>query len=1041
MADPSLAPARNARALVASAKKVHLQEAGARKQIGQRQDWQAEAWAYFREVPEVSFGAMWLANAMSKVALFAGWQLEDGTVVPVNHEKATDVPQGLATAALAEMARLRDEVGGQARINYLATLNLEVVGEFFLHGRMAQPEAGVPGTEGYRPAEPEVWAVRSTSQIAPTRNQDQLGRTVFVLKETPGDDKGRPIDNDTETVIRVWQEDPEWSDLAYCHFRPCLSDAELLMLLLNQQKAEAKSRQAPGILLVPSELSFAEDGSDVEGGDSQDQPEQNPFIAALMDALTEPIKDPQSAASVMPLVISGPAEYLKPDVFRLLSFARTTDATLDARIEARINRLARGLNVPVEVVMGHMSTTFSNAEQIDEDAYSDHVEPRATMLADGVRYGFLIPNLIAAGYDPMVLERLRVGVEAGALTPSQTAEENADSLFQAGAISLAAYRRLKGSTEEDAPNDEEAMLQLALRKGIFTADLTLALLQKAGIDLGVSINAESSQAVVVDDSAPAPAEDPPAEEPDPPADDEAVTAAGTRNVSRETFGRRLAEVDRDLRARLQGAVELTMDRALERAGNRVRAKVQDPALRAAAREVAPHRVCEHIGRRHGPEVLTAAGFQTSELLDGAWESFGSEFKLWGRQAGDQALDVVSEHLSGFTKAQRESMKLRQLESIDEAWAWLQQALSDVGAEILFNTDRGAVSAIANDLGEWATDARVPPGIIRQALALAGGARGLGGEPGILRPANLYPVGGVATGEIVMDGITEAGGQVEAFRWVYGPGRRSRFDPHHALDGAVFQNLDDSALVNRTGWPKFPHFYPGDHRGCLCDFEPIVVDLAAAKAMGLSIPTAVAEPAVEPVKVPPLPKYGAFKETTKVDGNWSAKKVAERTRAKLDAAPMDQREAHFGYTRGAHYDMNGALRGDPNIDMTDALADQIRSMDDLMESTAFSFSRPTTLYRGVSRLEMEAIRAYRPGQSFVLDGYTSTSLSPETALQFADEIGERVVRIEVPAMKARFLGGHPTEHEVILGRAGEFEVAAVDDSGVLLRWKANHVRND
>lgn len=1039
MADPSLAPVVRHRALVAAATKVQLQEAGpARKQLGRRQQWQQEAWAYFREVPEVSFATMWLANAMSKVVLYAGWELDDGTVVPVNHEKAIEAgaPATIADAAIAEMARLRDEVGGQARLNYLATLNLEVVGECFLHGRNAQEEQGVPGTDTYRPAEPEVWAVRSVSQLEATRNTDAVGRTIFKVKADPDDADGRTIDNDRETVIRIWQEDPEWPDLAYCHFRPCLSDAELLMLLINQQKAEAKSRQAPGILLVPSELSFAEDGADTEGGDTQEQPEQNPFVSALMDALTEPIKDPASAAAVMPLVISGPAEYLKPDVFRLLSFARTSDASLDGRIEARVRRLSRGLNVPVEVVMGHMSTTFSNAEQIDADAYEDHVEPRARMLADGIRYGFLIPNLVAAGYSEEDLARLRVGAEAGALTPSATAEDNADALLAAGAISLVAYRRLKGASDEDAPDEREALLQLAARKGIFTADLTLALLQKAGIDLGVTINTESSQAVIVEDGATPP---PPDEEDPPPPPDEAegnqVTAGGARNVSRETFGRRLSAIDRDLRARMQGAVELAMDRALERAGNRVRAKVQDATLRASAREVAPHRVVEHLARRFGPGAVTAAGFQADDLLEGAWDGFAAEFKLWARQAGDQALDVVGEHLSGFTRAQRESMQLRQLSSIDEAWAWLQQALSDVGSEVLFNTERGAVTALANDVGEWAADARVPPGIIRQALALAGGARGLGGEPGILRPANLYPVGGVATGEIIMDGITEAGGGVEAFRWVYGPGRRSRFEPHHALDGVVFQNLDDSALVNRTGWPPFPHFYPGDHRGCLCDFEPIVVDLAAAKAIGLTVPQQAVPVAIgAPATVPPLPKYGAF-------NNWSAKKIADRTRAKLDAAPMDQREAHFGYTRGAHYDMNGVLRGDPNVDMTDALADQIRSMDALVDSSGFSFSKTTTLYRGVSRGEMEAIRAFKPGESFVLDGYTSTSLSPETALQFADEIRERVVRIEVPPMKARFLGGHPVEHEVILARATEFEVAAVDDSGVLLRWKANHVRTD
>ena len=40
------------------------------------------------------------------------------------------------------------------------------------------------------------------------------------------------------------------------------------------------------------------------------------------------------------------------------------DEKLEERLNGRINRIARGLDLPVEVIMGHMSTTFANAASI-----------------------------------------------------------------------------------------------------------------------------------------------------------------------------------------------------------------------------------------------------------------------------------------------------------------------------------------------------------------------------------------------------------------------------------------------------------------------------------------------------------------------------------------------------------------------------------------------------------------------------------------------------------------------------------------------------
>jgi hypothetical protein len=56
--------------------------------------------------------------------------------------------------------------------------------------------------------------------------------------------------------------------------------------------------------------------------------------------------------------------------------------------------------------------------------------------------------------------------------------------------------------------------------------------------------------------------------------------------------------------------------------------------------------------------------------------------------------------------------------------------------------------------------------------------------------------------------------------VYGdPSARSApFEPHEALDGVDFETWDDPVLANEEGWPDTDFYAPGDHFGCLCDFE-------------------------------------------------------------------------------------------------------------------------------------------------------------------------------------------------------------------------------
>lgn len=948
MTDSAQQP-RKPNAIIAAARPVPLDDAKATKSVvGKRQSWQEEAWAYFDEVPEVKFGCLYLGNGMSKVRFYAAVELEDGTKVPIGHTSSPFAGTTIAVQADAEMERLRSPLGGQSELNKQAAINWSVAGEFYIHGIEARPASGVPGTPDFKPAEPERWEVRSVSEVEVTSETDQQQRPVVRIKSDE-DDKGRAVDPDSETLIRMWIRHARWSNKADCHMRALLGDCEALVLFSNQQKAEAKSRQAAGVLLVPSELSFTDDEND--SGEEQEQG-QNKFIQALLKALTEPIEDPTSSASVMPLVLSGPAEFLTPDRLRLLSFGRTADSTLDERIEKRINRVARGLNVPVEVVMGHMSTTFANAEQIDEDVFTDHFQPLCEALADAYATGFLRPQLAASEerYDPADIERVHVWYDASELVRGPSVEESADSLYDRGVLSDLAYLRLKGGTPEDMPDERERLKQLAFTKGIFTAELTTLLLKKAGVltDDDVTVSGGEVEERNV--------------EPTPPSDEELAALIAAASAPR-SLGQRLADIDRELRTKLHAAAEAAMARALERAGNRL--KGRSSALSATLRHVPAYRAVATAG----PALLASSGVTEDDLLVGAWDEYEAQFKEWSLAAVEATLDLLDEVL-GPDSARRESLRSRYALQINDAWVWLAAALTEEAKRILYAPERGIVAAAGDD-GEHDATVRVQVGVIREGMARAGGETGLTGERGVVATTNKRPPGGIATGAAALDELAAGGVLTQAFRWVYGPASRATFQPHRKLDGVVFENFDDPVLANNRSWPKTPFFYPGDHKGCVCDFEPVLIEApAAAPGRGSGAKAATRE---RKAPKPTGPRVFA-----------TAKEAEEWADAALDTGLLTPKhiEALNRYTGRDYLPLNQLLRGQANLpDYAVAELNELRdTLDRALARTVLQ--EDVVTYRGIStsagtRDLVDALTfGNAEGMEIEDPAFMSTTLNPE-----------------------------------------------------------------
>ena len=151
------------------------------------------------------------------------------------------------------------------------------------------------------------------------------------------------------------------------------------------------------------------------------------------------------------------------------------------------------------------------------------------------------------------------------------------------------------------------------------------------------------------------------------------------------------------------------------------------------------------------------------------------------------------------------------------------AVATIATAIAQAVASAAVSGRPKPQGEMPARAIVPFSDVRQALDNAGGgiANRVGSE------ANSLIANGVHTNEALLAG----GIGTFAFEWVYGSTPRNSFPPHIRLDGVRFERWDDESLSQEGSgfeWVGGTHFFPGDHRGCLCTYKRTLGELAASQ---------------------------------------------------------------------------------------------------------------------------------------------------------------------------------------------------------------------
>lgn len=811
------------RVLTASATRLKLEDKKeARQQRALRQGWQSDAWNARDSIGELRYAVGFLANCAARMRLYpAAYPTTGESDVPVPLEQVAGGPITPNVVALAQRA-MGDLGNGRLAIGGLLeslSQNLSVAGECFLLGR-ADDETGK-----------DVWTIRSVDEVFVAEDEYKL-RELPQVTGVAGGQGWERLDPARSVVSRIWTPHPRFQLLADSPCRALMDDMEALLILRRMIRATGRSRLAGrGLLLVPDELSIK------VPTDDDDDPQADPVLAAITDAMITPISDEGVASAVVPIVLRGPGDVLEK--LRHIDFASQFDADSSKVREELVGIIATGLDLPKEILMGMGDINHWGAWQVDDNTFRHHVEPHVIKCCDALAGAYLRPYLVAAGVDRSVADRILFWYDPTELVthPDQTAD--AMQMHDRLVLSDAALLRVSGFSDEDAPSKAEIQVRLLEKMRMWPPNLVMAFLHAwdptlaappitvsgtipgigpGGVDTG-EIPAASGNGTTPPlqggQEPPPPAPSLPDATPQPTT---GITAAGKSDCSQLRLSQKLMAIDRDLRSRLQQAASAAMLRQLEKAGARLRTKT---AKDETSRTKIAQRPNALVAALLGEEAVTAAGLSAQELMGGDWSALRKQFMEWTEAAQRQAIVTACRigHLDSESDAARAAADAM-AQGRDRAWEAFAQAMGNLGHHLLYHPHPNDTA----DVSDLNPDTLVPTGVVRAVLAMAGGEQmvvtDLGtSQLGAAAGAITQPVGQIGTGATISDLLAGAGAEREGYEWHHGPSL-DPFEPHENLDGVQFQSFDDDVLANPGDWPPVDFFLAGDHTGCSCDAMPL-----------------------------------------------------------------------------------------------------------------------------------------------------------------------------------------------------------------------------
>ena len=423
--------------VLGAAERLMARKTPRQQAIAASSQWQKLAFAYYDRLGEIHYAAQFHGNALSKIRLYVGELDDEYEISESTDEKAMDL-----------LRRVRDPSGGRAMLQSRYAELMFTIGESLLLWWIPPEEIGPPV---------ERWEMISPDEITQDGNRytRRVGPGVEPITiQEPSSDTAEPGPG-SGIVYRLWRPHPRWSHLPDSPMRAVLDLCEELVLLESAVKSQATSRLTRGILKIPFELN--PDGrAPTAPGDENVR--EDPFMDDMIEHTSTPIKDPTSASGQLPYFLYGPQAALEGlDILHLQQESTYPEEAL--RTEC-IRRIALGLDLPPEVLLGMTDANHWTAWQVEQQTWKSHLLPVAQQLCNDLTASYLQPAAERAGIENW--EKLVVAYDAAEILSNPDKAKDWAAAFRDGAISEEAYRDAIGANDEHEPEEEDRRFYLAV---------------------------------------------------------------------------------------------------------------------------------------------------------------------------------------------------------------------------------------------------------------------------------------------------------------------------------------------------------------------------------------------------------------------------------------------------------------------------------------------------------------------------------------------------------------------------------------------------
>lgn len=422
-----------------------------------KQPWQDRAFFYYENLGEIWYGGQFYARTLSRLELVVQElkvpeerRSSDNLGDAGDTDEPTD-PEWQPTDdenALDALDRVRDAKGGRSH------LQAQYGRLRFLNG------------EGYlccfKPNGDERWEFLSISEMKPLdggnrweRNVDGANEKKIYDRMPPGETAQLP---NQVIVYRLWSEHPRYTALADSPMRGVLDQCEELVLLDRAVRSRTRSRIASsGMLLIPTQIS-----SPPRTNGTGENARQDKFLRTLIEHMTAAIANEGTPGAVVPLLVRGDSDHLDKIRHVDLSIGSEKSVPEIALRDKCVERIALGLDMPPEVLLGVTDANHWTAWAISEDSFAAHIEPVAQEMVSDFTTSFFRPTLEALGVDS---SKFRIWYDASAVVNHPDRGADATQGYELMLLSGDSWRAAHGFDSDDAPKVEELYRRIGTRFG------------------------------------------------------------------------------------------------------------------------------------------------------------------------------------------------------------------------------------------------------------------------------------------------------------------------------------------------------------------------------------------------------------------------------------------------------------------------------------------------------------------------------------------------------------------------------------------------